>query len=133
MSDMAAKFDADGFYGDLARVVTVRGVKWKTVSQETGVSQSTLSRMAVGRRPDAASLAALSAWAGINPANYSPPKPQPIRFGADALAGSIREMVRADIDGDGARYTLHETAMREQLHALERELAACSMAHRRLT
>jgi hypothetical protein len=30
--------------------------------------------MGQGRRPDAASMAVLSAWAGINPANYVPKK-----------------------------------------------------------
>lgn len=34
------------------------------------VGASTLTRMAQGRHPDAASLAALSAWAGINPAEF---------------------------------------------------------------
>ena len=47
-----------------------RGKTWKQVAAETGVSASTLTRMAQGRRPDAASLAALSAWAGINPSDF---------------------------------------------------------------
>ena len=64
------EFDAEGFYAAIERSVRSRGVTWKEVSQETGVSQTTLTRMGQGRRPDAASLAALSAWAGINPANY---------------------------------------------------------------
>lgn len=66
------QFDADGFYNALKRSVEARKVEWKVVSQETGVSATTLTRMGQGRRPDAASLAALSAWAGINPANYAP-------------------------------------------------------------
>lgn len=64
------EFDADGFYGAVERSVRIRKVTWKDVSQDTGISQTTLTRMAQGRRPDAASLAALSAWAGINPADY---------------------------------------------------------------
>lgn len=115
-------FDAAGFWNDLARARESRDVTWKAIGKATGVSPSTLSRMRIGRRPDAASLAALSAWAGINPATYIR-KPLPsIRFGADAFASAIREMVKADIQGDGPRYTMHETAMREQLYALEREL-----------
>lgn len=66
------EFDAAGFYSGLERAVRVRKVTWKDVSNETGVSQTTLTRMGQGRRPDAASLAALSAWAGINPADYVP-------------------------------------------------------------
>ncbi len=68
---MATKdFDGDAFYAALERTVRARGANWKMVSQDTGVSQTTLTRMGQGRRPDAASMAALSAWAGINPANY---------------------------------------------------------------
>ena len=63
-------FDSDGFYAALARTVQARKTDWTHVAQATGVSNTTLSRMNQGRRPDAASMAALSAWAGINPADY---------------------------------------------------------------
>lgn len=63
-------FDGNAFYAAIASTVVARGVTWKQVSQETGVSATTLTRMAQGRRPDAGSLAALSAWAGLNPAEY---------------------------------------------------------------
>jgi transcriptional regulator with XRE-family HTH domain len=63
-------FNGDAFYRALETAVTTRGKTWKQVSSETGVSASTLTRMAQGRRPDAASLAALSAWAGINPSDF---------------------------------------------------------------
>ena len=116
-----ANFDAAGFHAALDRTRVARSATWKDIAKDTGVSQSTLARMPT-RRPDAASLAALSAWAGINPATYCAAPPPPPRFGADALASAIREMVKADIQGDGSRYTMHETAMREQLYALERQL-----------
>lgn len=63
-------FDPQAFYQALSSTVGAREVSWKQVSTETGVSQTTLTRMAQGRQPDAASLAALSAWAGINPADF---------------------------------------------------------------
>lgn len=63
-------FNGGAFYSALSRVVLARKVPWIKVSRETGVSTSTLSRMAVGRGPDAASLAVLSAWAGLNPADF---------------------------------------------------------------
>jgi transcriptional regulator with XRE-family HTH domain len=68
----APAFDLVGFYAALNRAREARDVTWKQIGRETGVSQTTLSRMKLGRAPDAASLAALSAWAGVNPANYSP-------------------------------------------------------------
>lgn len=63
-------FDAEAFYKALAVVVHARKVRWRHVAKETGVATSTLSRMGQGRRPDAASLAVLSAWAGLNPADF---------------------------------------------------------------
>lgn len=63
-------FDGDAFYRALESTVTARSKNWKQVAAETGVSASTLARMAQGRRPDAASLAALSAWAGLNPSDF---------------------------------------------------------------
>lgn len=63
-------FDGDAFYRALELTVEARSQTWKQVALETGVSASTLTRMAQGRRPDAASLAALSAWAGLNPSDF---------------------------------------------------------------
>ena len=70
MDDADKGFHAEAFYDALATTVKSREQTWKQVSKETGVSPSTLTRMAQGRRPDAASLAVLSAWAGINPADF---------------------------------------------------------------
>ena len=50
-------FDSEGFYSALATTVAAKKVTWKQVSTDTGVSASTLTRMAQGRYPDAASLA----------------------------------------------------------------------------
>jgi len=63
-------FNAQAFYADLARTVDARRVTWRQVARETGVAPSTLTRMAKGCWPDGASLAVLSAWANLNPANY---------------------------------------------------------------
>ncbi len=63
-------FNGDAFYRALETTVTARSTTWKQVATETGVSASTLTRMAQGRRPDAGSLAALSAWAGLNPSDF---------------------------------------------------------------
>lgn len=86
-------FQSEVFYNALAKTVTARGVTWKQVSKETEVSASTLTRMAQGRQPDAASLAVLAAWAGINPANYvegttRPASPEPL--------AEISTLLRAD-------------------------------------
>jgi transcriptional regulator with XRE-family HTH domain len=63
-------FDGDAFYRAVEATVAARSKTWKQVAAETGISASTLTRMAQGRRPDAGSLAALSAWAGLNPSDF---------------------------------------------------------------
>lgn len=102
-------FDGDGFYLALEATVQARSKTWKQVAEETGVSASTLTRMAQGRRPDASSLAALSAWAGLNPSDfvsapYKQRRPEPLsqistllrsdprldRQSADALEAIVR-------------------------------------------
>ncbi len=92
-------FDFLAFYKALSATVAARGTSWKTVSEQTGVSQSTLSRMSKGRKPDAASLTALSAWSGINPVDFiAAPKRD-----AEPVA-MVSRLLRADpnLDSDGA-------------------------------
>jgi transcriptional regulator with XRE-family HTH domain len=63
-------FDAMAFYKALDAERENKRLTWKQLASATGVGASTLTRMAQGRRPDADSLAKLSAWAGLNPADY---------------------------------------------------------------
>ena len=98
--DKGKGFDAEAFYVALARVVGARKVRWRQVSKETGVTPSTLTRMGQGRRPDAASLAALSAWAGLNPGDFvATPRKYPPRS-TDGVHASpmiaIAGLLRAD-------------------------------------
>ena len=74
-------FDFESFYKAISATAAARDFSWKMVSQLTGVSQSTLSRMSKGRQPDAASLTALCAWSGLNPVDFTvAPKnnPEPV-------------------------------------------------------
>jgi transcriptional regulator with XRE-family HTH domain len=64
------EFDGMRFYKALNDIRESRELTWKQVGEQTGVSASTLTRMGQGRRPDADSLAKLSAWGGINPADF---------------------------------------------------------------
>ena len=92
-------FDFAAFYRALSSTVAARDTSWKAVSDQTGVSQSTLSRMSKGRQPDAASLMALSAWSGINPVDFTAaPKNDP-----EAVA-MVSRLLRTDpdLDEDGA-------------------------------
>lgn len=63
-------FDSDGFYLALDAARQARGLNWKQVAAGSGVSASTLTRMAQGARPDVDSLAALAAWSGLDADDY---------------------------------------------------------------
>jgi len=63
-------FDSDGFFSALDAARMSRGVHWKTVASETGVSASSLTRIGQGRRPDVDSFAALTSWAGLDPDSF---------------------------------------------------------------
>ena len=59
---MKGSFDNEKFYAALDSERTSRGLTWKQVAEESGVSASTLTRMAQGKRPDVDGLTALLAW-----------------------------------------------------------------------
>ena len=63
-------FDSDAFYEALDAERQARQFTWKQVAGESGVSASTLTRMAQGRRPDVDGLAALAAWSGLRADDY---------------------------------------------------------------
>ena len=72
------RFDFEKFYQAVNAQRIARAASWRQVAREIGVGKSTLARMAQNKRPDADGLAALSHWAGINPADYvriDPPPP----------------------------------------------------------
>jgi transcriptional regulator with XRE-family HTH domain len=81
--DRKGWFDAGAFYESLDSARQARHLNWKQVSAESGVSASTLTRMAQGKRPDVDGLAALAAWSGLNADDYirseeARPAPDPL-------------------------------------------------------
>lgn len=58
-------FDGAAFFAALDAVREGRGLLWKHVAEQAKVSQSTLTRLAQGKRPDVDSLAALVDWANL--------------------------------------------------------------------
>ncbi len=63
-------FDCAAYYIALDEIRKSKGLSWKKVGDQTKVSASTLTRMGQGKLPDADSLTMLSAWAGLNPAEF---------------------------------------------------------------
>jgi hypothetical protein len=58
-------FDADAFYETVDGERRTRGLNWKEVAAQARVSQSTLTRLGQGKRPDVDSFARLVAWGGF--------------------------------------------------------------------
>lgn len=70
MTESKRNFDVAGFYRAVDSTRVSRGLNWKQVGAESMVSASTLTRLAQNKTPDAAGLASLGAWAGLNPADF---------------------------------------------------------------
>jgi transcriptional regulator with XRE-family HTH domain len=74
MASSVAEFDALGFYQALDTTRKARAdMTWRKVAQEAGVSPSTLTRMAQGKRPDVDSLAKLAVWSGLKADDFVRP------------------------------------------------------------
>lgn len=63
-------FDSAAFYAALDAVRDSRELNWRQVAAESGISPSTLTRLAQGKRPDVDSLAALVDWGGLKADDY---------------------------------------------------------------
>ena len=65
MDRKSGRFDSGAFYEALDATRQARRLNWKQVAAQSGVSASTLTRMAQGRRPDVDGMAALVSWSGL--------------------------------------------------------------------
>ena len=73
MERQKGRFDCQALYEALDTTRQVREINWKQVAEQSGVSASTLTRMAQGRCPDVNGLAALTRWAGLKSDDYVRP------------------------------------------------------------
>lgn len=64
--DERSAFDADAFYESLDAERRTRELNWKEVATQAHVSQSTLTRLGQGKRPDVDSFARLVAWGDLD-------------------------------------------------------------------
>src|SRR5256885_979405 len=113
----AKGFDGDAFYRALETTVIARSKTWKQVAAETGVSASTLTRMAQGRKPDAASLAALSAWAGLNPSDFVE---APYKASRPEALAQISTLLRSDPNLDAEAAEAMEAIVRAAYERLRK-------------
>src|SRR6266516_913079 len=94
MDNKKGWFDASAFYEALDAQRQSQRLNWKQVAAESGVSASTLTRMAQGKRPDVDGLAALAAWSGLNTDDYVRSEGE-VRPNAEPLA-MISTYLRSD-------------------------------------
>ena len=88
-------FDVSAFHAALDAQRSAQNLTWKDVAEQAGVSASTLTRMSQGKRPDVDSLAALSAWSGLNVdrfvrSNTSKKQPEPLAMISSFLRSDPR-------------------------------------------
>ena len=86
-------FDSDTFFSVLDSERQSRNFTWKKVAEESGISASTLTRIAQGKHPDVDSLGALCVWAGVDANGFF--KNEGAVSKADTLA-EITANLRAD-------------------------------------
>ena len=65
-------FDLDAFHSALDGQRIAKGLTWKDVAEQSGVSASTLARIGQGKRPDVDGLALLLAWSGLDASLFLP-------------------------------------------------------------
>lgn len=99
------QFDADAFFDSLEKIRNNNKLTWKKVAEESGVSASTLTRMAQGKRPDVDSLAALAAWSDLHIDNFI------IGAGNEPKQGSVIEEVSALFRADPCLSSEAKTAI----------------------
>jgi transcriptional regulator with XRE-family HTH domain len=103
-------FDTEGFFAALDAVRAAKGQTWKEVAAASGVSASTLTRMAHGKRPDVDGLAALLAWSGLKAEDYL--KGRRAVAGKPETLAVISNLLRADKKLDKANAATLEQIIR---------------------
>ena len=73
---MQGSFLTEDFFAALDAQRQAQNVTWKKVAEKAGVSASTLTRIAQGRRPDVDTLARLCRWAGLSADDFFAPADQ---------------------------------------------------------
>lgn len=89
-------FDAGALYAALDAQRQARVMNWKQVATEAGVSASTLTRMAQGRRPDVDSLASLLHWSGLEASAFIREDGQSTSAGDTTPLAMISTYLRSD-------------------------------------
>lgn len=112
-------FDGDAFFAALDGQRQAKKLTWKTVAQQSGVSASTLTRLAQGRRPDVDSLANLCSWLGMSAETFVT-STQKIKNRPEPLA-QISALLRADSNLSKESAIALETVLKAAYDRLRKE------------
>ena len=102
-------FDADAFYETLDGERRGRGLNWKDVAKEALVSQSTLTRLGQGKRPDMDSFSLVVSWGGFAADQFVG---APRRKQAGGFLTSLPTALRSDANLDEKGVQALETIIR---------------------
>lgn len=107
MQHMGASFDDATFFDALERRRQAEGLSWRQLGRQLGLSPSTFSRLARGRRPDVETFLKLLAWLDVPAATFmrSGAEASPQVSGQDTLAvivGALRSDPAIPKDAAGA-------------------------------
>lgn len=89
---------------DAAR--TEKGLSWRQLAKELGVSASTISRMANGLKPDVSAFAAMTTWLRMPAETFYVSSEGESAKGDPELVASLVPLLRArsDLSGDDVAY-----------------------------
>lgn len=113
------QFDVEAFYAALDSQRQSRRMNWKQVAQKSGVSASTLTRMAQGKRPDVDSMAALVAWSGLSADSFVKTEGE-MHSESDPLAQIVGHL-RADPNLDAVATSAIEAVIKAAYEKLRRD------------
>lgn len=114
--------DIDALHAALDHERHSRGLSWRDVARETGVSAATLSRLTQGRRPDVDGFAALVAWLGLSADEFLRPG-RPPQLGVTPAGSSAPAAISA--------YLRARRELDPQVVAVLEEVIASAHAHLR--
>ena len=104
---VVVKIDVDALAAALDRQRSERGLSWRSLASELGLSPSTLTRLRNGYSPDTAALLKLTAWLGMSIEDFTPGLS---RTNQPDLPAQLAPLLRARSDLDK-----HDVEMLEQI------------------
>jgi transcriptional regulator with XRE-family HTH domain len=99
MSPSPAHIDVRALYVALEKEKDARDMSWRQLARDCGLSPSTLTRLANGRRPDVDAFAALVHWLGQPAEVFMTADSDSVRDDPD-LVSSLAPLLRARKDLD---------------------------------